>query len=374
MKMKKPSIFDNMPDSEKPDVNKEAFKRKRKEKWQSANRFMDRLFGFILVTVLILGSGALGFCYMTVKGPSDTFRKLFMYTFAETRRFDFINNLFYTSDEIAAMGLTDQARGEEIMTPTIDTSLITIAEEKTDVNGMDAYGLIDDDGDGIILQTVNFRGSTGYLIVVLDPTRVFLGTAQNADVVYGAAGMVLDDLVAKYGARGGINAGVFVDTSGAGSGWPPQGITISEGVPYVYDEYGAVGGLTEDGVFYCGYYSYADCVNLGLKNACSFGPVIIANGAKVGEEELSSGVNPRTCIGQRGDGAILMLVVDGRQAYSFGLSYSDCADLLLEYGCVNAINMDGGSSTCMYMDGELINHPSNQAGGTRYLPTAWLFK
>ena len=78
--------------------------------------------------------------------------------------------------------------------------------------------------------------------------------------------------------------------------------------------------------------------------------------------------------GQRGDGAIIMLVVDGRQAYSFGVTYGDCADILLSYGCINAMNMDGGNSTSMYMDGKLINHPSNQAGGTRNLPTAWLFK
>lgn len=370
MKKQDKTLFDDMPEMSNADLAR--VKRKKDNKWQKINRTMDRLFGFILVTALILGSGVLAFDYLCVKGPSESFRKLVMYTFAETRRFDFINNLFFSEKEIESMGLTDAARGEEIMTPTIDTSLISIAEEKTDLSGRDAYGLVDEDGDGIILETVHYKGSTGYLIVVLDPTRVFLGTAQNVDVQYGT-GLVLDDMVAKYGAIGGINAGVFLDTSGSGSGWPPQGITISEGVPYVYDSYGAVAGLTKDGLFFTGYYDYDVCELTGLVNACSFGPVLIANGEKV-DDDLQSGLNPRTCIGQRGDGAILMLVVDGRQAYSFGLSYNDCADLLLEYGCMNAINMDGGSSSCMYMNGELINHPSNQAGGTRYLPTAWLFK
>ena len=182
-------------------------------------------------------------------------------------------------------------------------------------------------------------------------------------------------IVRIKGDTGGINAGIFEDSAGAGTGWPPSGITISQGV--IYEEFpnGYVAGISRDGILYVGDYSIDVCVrDFDIQNACSFGPILIANGQKMDEKTLESGVNPRTCIGQRGDGAIMLLVVDGRQAYSFGLTYGDCADLLLEYGCINAMNMDGGSSTSMYYKGQLVNHPSNQAGGTRYLPTAWLFK
>ena len=120
--------------------------------------------------------------------------------------------------------------------------------------------------------------------------------------------------------------------------------------------------------------SFSFTVHSAVAFSCSFGPILIANGQKMDAETLDSGVNPRTAIGQRGDGAIILLVVDGRQAYSFGVTYEDCADILLNYGCINAMNMDGGSSTSMYYNGKLVNHPSNQAGGTRYLPTAWLFR
>ena len=268
------------------------------------------------------------------------------------------------------MGSSDQG----IMIPSFDDSLVRIADEKTDINGMDAYGLIDDDGDGIIFETINYKGSTGYMFLILDPTRVFLGCANGPEDRWGS-GMILDDMVEKYGALGGINAGIFADAAGAGAGWPPTGITISQGV--VYEEFpdGFVAGISRDGILFVGDYSIDACVrDFDIQNACSFGPILIANGQKMDEKTLESGVNPRTCIGQRGDGAIMLLVVDGRQAYSFGLTYGDCADLLLEYGCINAMNMDGGSSTSMYYKGQLVNHPSNQAGGTRYLPTAWLFK
>ena len=99
------------------------------------------------------------------------------------------------------------------------------------------------------------------------------------------------------------------------------------------------------------------------------------NGEKMGYDILESGIGPRTAIGQRQDKAVVMLAADGRQAYSIGLTYMDCADILFDkYGCVNAINMDGGNSTCMFFNGEMINNPSNVAGGTRNLPTTWLIR
>ena len=350
-------------------------KEKRRNTWRGVNRFFDRIAGFIIVFVLVFGFSLLIFDFMCIKGPSPSFEKFWLRTLSETRRFGFLNNLFLSQKELDEIGIDRKGvLDNEVMVPTFDSSLIAIAEEKTDVNGMDAYGLVDDDNDGVIFVNINYKGAVGYMIVVLDPSRVFLGCANGPEDHYGY-GKILDDMVAKYGARGGINAGVFADDNGAGAGWPPSGITISEGVVYVEDMNGSVAGISSDGILFVGDYSISMCVDdFHLQNACSFGPSLIANGQKMSDEMLSSGLNPRTAIGQRGDGAILMLAIDGRQAYSQGLTYGDCADLLLDYGCINAMNMDGGNSTSMYMDGKLINHPSNQAGGTRNLPTAWLFK
>jgi exopolysaccharide biosynthesis protein len=80
-----------------------------------------------------------------------------------------------------------------------------------------------------------------------------------------------------------------------------------------------------------------------------FGPVLIANGEPCNVN--ISGVNPRTAIGQRSDGAVLMLVIDGRQVISLGATFQDLIDIFLEYGAVNACNLDGGaSSVMMYRD------------------------
>ena len=70
---------------------------------------------------------------------------------------------------------------------------------------------------------------------------------------------------------------------------------------------------------------------------------------------MGSGLNPRTAIGQRADGAVLMFVTDGRgKAGHLGASCADLIEVMHEYGAVNAANIDGGSSTCMYYEGEYL--------------------
>ena len=201
-------------------------KRERQIRWKRINRVFDRFAGFIIVFVLVIGFSGLAFDYLCVKGPSESFRNFWLRTFSETRRFQFVNNLFLSDKELDEIGINSKPKDEEIMIPTFDGDLLKISDEKTDINGMDAYGLIDDDGDGIIFETIQYKGSTGYMFVILDPQRVFIGCANGPEDRWGY-GMVLDDMVAKYDALGGINAGIFVDDAGAGVGWPPSGITIS---------------------------------------------------------------------------------------------------------------------------------------------------
>ena len=116
-------------------------------------------------------------------------------------------------------------------------------------------------------------------------------------------------------------------------------------------------------------------MNIGIRDAVSFGPVLILDGEKMPPESFESGIGARTAMGQRLDGAIVMLAVDGRQGYSIGLTFPDVVDIMYDkFDCVNAVNMDGGNSTCMAYNGQLVNNSSNQAAGTRNLPDAWLIR
>ena len=347
---------------------KERQRLRKKLRHKRAMRFWDRLAGFIIVTVLVVGCACLGLEYVILKGPSPALRSMFISTMDETRRFRFIPQIFLTADELAAERSTAEAETDL----ATNKELITVAakEENKSDDHTDAYGLVDEDGDGIIFQEVKGNGYKGYMIVILDPTRVFVGKPDS----YGGVGLTLEQMVQKYGALGGINAGGFKDDGGGGLGGEPEGLTIVDGVAYSLDSHTTEGfaGLDRNGILHVGFYSYDDCVANDIVHAVSFGPILVSNGEPV--EPPSSSVNPRTAIGQRADGAIIMLVIDGRQVHSIGATYQDMMDLMLDYGAINAINMDGGSSTVMYYDNRYVNSCSAEGGQPRPLPDAWLFK
>ena len=359
-----------------------ALKKKKKLRRRlKARRFWDRLAGFIIVTVLAVGCGLLGLEWVILKGPSPALRDLFISTMDETRRFRFVPQIFMTADELNAIR-THKKMETDIAT---DTSLITVAanQERTVTQigsasgtsndaGSDPYGLVDEDGDGIIFTEVKGNGYLGYMTVILDPTRVFVGMPDN----YGGVGLTLEQMCQKYGAIGGINAGGFKDDGGGGLGGMPEGLTIIDGVCYNRDMDVTEGfaGLDRNGILHVGFYSYEDCLANDIVHAVSFGPILISNGVPTDPEYLTSSVNPRTAIAQRSDGAIIMLVIDGRQVHSIGATYQDMVDLLLSYGAVNACNMDGGSSTVMYYEGRYVNSCSAEGGNPRPLPNAFLYK
>jgi len=86
-----------------------------------------------------------------------------------------------------------------------------------------------------------------------------------------------------------------------------------------------------------------------------------------------SGANPRTAIGQRADGAVLLLVVEGRQVDKIGATVLEMAEILQNYGAVNAANLDGGSSTMLIYNGEMMIKSASPAV-MRALPTTFLVR
>ncbi len=74
------------------------------------------------------------------------------------------------------------------------------------------------------------------------------------------------------------------------------------------------------------------------------------------------GRNPRTAIGYTEDNNLVLVAVDGREGSSVGLTLVELAKLMKTLGCTNAINLDGGGSTVMYIKGQIVNHP-HQPGG-----------
>ena len=355
-----------MPQQDTPRLRKAKIVRSRQ-----VNKFMrtmDRIFGFMLATAIVAVIGLFGAAYVFELGPSEELRETFVLTMKETRRFGFVANLFLDSETVDQ--IVSDASAVKTYVPSVSTeSSDDDGETETD-DSLESKYAVDDDGDGIIFEEIKGGGYVGYLITVLDPKRVIIGTPDS----FGGSGWTMEQLVEKYDALGGVNGGGFKDEGGTGSGGLPVGLTIIDGECYG-DTNGesAFVGFDKDGKMYFGYFNDWLAEQFGIVNGVSFGPLLIINGEPASKDSLGSGVNPRTAIGERGDGAVMMLCIDGRQVHSMGATYQDCIDILLARGAVNAINMDGGSSTTMYYNGQYVNKPSGEAT-SRLFPSVFLFK
>ena len=321
----------------------------------------------LLETVLLLTVTLYGVMYVLAKGPSPTARDLFVRSVRETSAIGFLANIYFTDDEIAEI---ESAQEIEEYAET-DTSLITITKPDENVGPVaDEWGLIDEDGDGIILEKVHGEGFVGYMMVVLDPSRVILGSVPS---MYQIRGYTVEEMVDQFDAVAGINAGGFDDPDGTGNGSIPDTLVVYEGQIY-YQHYGVGAGfvgIDDNHILHVGKLTKQEIEERNIQYGVCFGPVLIANGEVALAENNVGGLNPRTAIGQRSDGAILMLVIDGRQVASIGATYRDLVDIFQDYGAVNACNLDGGSSSMMWYGDGYVNNCASVIG-IRPVPTAFV--
>lgn len=359
----------------RPEPAPEAEKAPARKKKSGVRRFfgfLGKLLIILLETVLLLTIVLYGVMYVLAKGPSPTARDIFVMSVRETSAVGFLADIFFTEEEIAAI---EAAQGEEEFVET-DTSLIQISKPEENPEDQDntqqgpvadEWGLIDEDGDGIIIEPVKGEGYSGFMMVVLDPSRVIMGSVPSS---YGARGYTVAEMVEKFDAVAGINAGGFEDPEGKGNGSLPNTMVVFEGEVYYAGKGTQNGfvGLDSNNILHVGKLTAAEVEERDIQYGVCFGPVLVSNGEPA---TLSSGVNPRTAIGQRSDGAILMLVIDGRQVISLGATHQDLVDIFMEYGAVNACNLDGGSSSLMWFGGDYINNCASVIG-IRPVPTTFL--
>ena len=330
-------------------------------------------FGWFFGTLLVVLGGFLFMLFLIQKGPSPRIRDLFVSSAKESSVGGIMVDLFLTPEEVEEIMANNATKEFEEIT---DTTLINIAAANDP--GNEASGEItkasanpeDPDGDGIAVYEVHGPTYRGKMMVVFDPSRVKVGTIDH----YGLStpGLTLMDMVAKYDAVAGINGGKYDDEAGIGTGGMPEGIVFSEGVCRM-DNGGAqaeVYGFTNENVLVVGRMSAGYAASIGIRDSVSFGPALIVNGKAATMAGSGSGLNPRTAIGQREDGAVLLLVIEGRQTTSLGASMADLVEVMVNYGAVNAANLDGGMSSSMVYNGEeIITSCTLRA---RKMPTAFI--
>ena len=226
----------------------------------------------------------------------------------------------------------------------------------------------------IDIEEGNYRG---YLVAIYDASRVKLVGATNAN--YGGA--FLTDISKRNNAKVAINASGFFD--GGNKGSTAVGTVIMNGKVVTSSGSsgygGGLSGFNKDHVLVLTREDPATAIKNGMVDAVEFGPFLIVNG-KAAEIKGDGGwgLASRTVLAQRKDGIVLFLVIDGRQVgYSLGADMGDLIKILQRYNAHNAVNLDGGGSTTLVVEGKLANRPCCSVDPTskqRYVPNAWIVK
>ena len=369
-----------------------------------------RILMVVFTTVLFAVFGLITVLMIVNYGPSDRAHKLFVNSVRETSAIGFLADWFTTPEELEKIlsenkieeindvtdtsmvvikgrdnestkpnanvtpgttpgaGATTTPDSEVTQTPSGDEPTPDVEPDQAAEPGVTEDNLISDK-DGIKICKVKGSTYTGRMMIIEDPSRVKVGVCKQFGIRSGK-GQQVSEIMKEYNAVAATNAGGFEDENGRGSGSMPIGYVFSE-VQLLYNpkKSGLLIGFDENDILIVGNMTADQALEKKIRDAITFGPALIVNGVSAQISGVGSGLNPRTAIGQRADGAVLLLSIDGRQANSLGATYADMIKIYEEFGAVNAANLDGGSSAIMYYENEVISNPSNLINN-RNMPTA----
>lgn len=326
-----------------------ARRRKKKQaRTKAVAMTVLRRFALMFFTILVLL--VIGLCLvlnLIFNGPSVAAREVLTMSLLEASATKWVPGLFIGSEMV-----------DQIRYGTADTPVVNIPTPDTVVDPNAAINSGSSDEwknypDGIYVEEVKGGTYNAYVMIIRDPSKVYMATSSDKfskDV----PGTRIHQQIEKEGAIAAINAGAFFDngTSSPAVGSVPEGLVIAGG-KVLWNSGKApeegFAGFNKDNVLVVAHSMTADrAMELNIRDGCCFGPALIINGV-INQEAYNSpsGYNPRTAIGQRADGAVVFVCIDGRQVNSIGATYADIINVMVEYGAVNACNLDGGSSTVM---------------------------
>lgn len=337
-------------------------------------KILGKVFAFLGVTVGMVFVCLLLTITLICHGPSNSAKELFATTILETGQLKFLANVFLSKDEIESIVSKNSLQD---MNVEIDENLIKTNIDKTK--------------ELIEIHEVNGNNFEGKMMVVNDPSIISLATTYP----WGEYGKELGVLTEDAGAIAGVNGGIYY--SSGNKGGRPLGVTVSNGEIqdislglvglYLigFDENNLLRIISLDGM---NKAQVEELIKIEkIRDAVAFQEEssdknnhfvkLIINGEKRELNGMGSGANPRTAIGQRKDGSVLILVTDGRGKNGhLGATASDIIDIMAEYGAVNAANLDGGSSSSLYYNHEYLMTSVTfyYANSSWRLPTAFVVK
>lgn len=335
---------------------------------------IGKVFSFLGITLGMVFIALVLTITLICHGPSESAKELFATTILETGQLKFLANVFLSKDEL-----------QEI----VDKNSLQDMDVEVDENLINTEG--NKEKELIEIHNVSGDGFEGTMMVVNDPSKISLATTYP----WGEYGKELGVIVDEAGAIAGVNGGIYY--SSGNKGGRPYGVTVSNGEIqditlgwsglYLigFDENNLLRIISLEGMNKSAVEKMVK--EEKIRDAISFQEEssdannhfvkLIINGEKRELSGKGSGQNPRTAIGQRKDGSVLILVTDGRGKNGhLGATASDLIEIMAEYGAVNAANVDGGSSSSLYYNKKYLRTSVTfyYTNSSWRLPTAFVVK
>ncbi len=335
---------------------------RRKHKNKKSNKLTIL---FIILDLLAIGG------FIMMYGPWDAVRNFYVNTAMKTKDHKYLAKVFYSDKRINEIvnsnyfvEIKEKVKLDDVI---IDTSPKASYDNEYDKE------ILTRDGNNEDYKIINIKVgiSKGYLVAIYNPTKVSLIRAKSFNI--GRYGEQVTAMCNRYNASVCINGGGFEDPAGTGSDIP-LGYVIDDGEivwpANNWDSHtGNLIGFNREGkLLLLADSTGTAALDAGMVDGLEFGPFLIVNGKPLEIVGDPWGKSPRVAIGQRKDGVVLFLVIDGEN-YIDGASLQDVIDVLTKYGAYNAANLDGGHSTSLAVNGVLYNNPPAVAKrqGGRYV-------
>ena len=353
--------------------------RKKGKKEKKKKKLWKKIL-IIFSIIIAIGIATLGFL---LYGPYSGFRVWLITVSMKSMTHQWIAELFYSDETIEAV--MNANRVEEIDEDTDTNSINTVGTKKVEYENeyekqlladnldKDEYDIYADEKEYRIIK-IKGKGYSGFLAAIYDASKMKAFTTSKL----GITGQYLTTMAKDNNAIVAVNGGRFYDPNYSSNGATPRGVTYSKGIcksSYQYSGTGGIIGFNKDDVLVLSSHcTKTNAEALRIRDCVTAGPFLIVNGkasAVLGNGGWGSA--PRTAIGQRKDGIVLLLVLDGRTLSRPGADMDDLIEIMQNYGAYNAANLDGGTSSVMAVNGELINDPVDSSGAhkTRFIATGF---
>ena len=363
------STIDKEIKTEKEELKRSRRERKNEKKENGKKYTTGQKVKIVFTHLFRLGIVGIIAVLVLLYGPYNGFRDWLITTAMTTMTHQYFATWFYDDDVINSV--LDKNKVVET-NETTDTSLIKTNSHSSSKNYENEYEkqILERDSKNNDYKIINItgKGYSGYLVAVYDPSRI--KTVVTAKL--GRSGQYLTTMAENNNALLAINGGGFNDPNFNSTGGSPLGITVTNGKYVTTDSYKGSGGLmgfTEDDKFVLGKMTVTEAKKMKIRDAVTFGPFLIVNGKS--SEVLGNGgwgTAPRTAIGQRKDGIVLFLVIDGRTASKPGADMDDLIEIMERYGAYNAANLDGGTSSVLVVNNTIVNDPIDSTGAHKTRP------